>query len=385
MATINFATFGSNSASELLTTAGTVSLSGGALHVNPTTTGTGSAGLGGVAADGTSTNGTVSVVDSYVRFRFKYDTKPASNDEEIFVIATTTLASVKLSLRLNSAGNIAAYDSTNTVISTGTTVLQAGATYLIEVRCGTGASATWEVKINSVVEIGTSTANLRATNAGAVYLGKGSNRNGNTVDFWYKDLLWSDSGYPGDGRSLFLVPSANGNYTGTFTATGAATLWQAVDEFPNDGDTSYISSTTAADPYTGALPDATGRLIGTINCVKVLVIARNVTAGAATMKVRLRSATTDSDTTASAMATSYTARTKLADTDPATGSAWLPGGVDGAEAGLVFDTPSGDTLRVTAVYLMVDYSPGQSPVTPALVLGKDAATPWEMWEYEPES
>lgn len=363
MATVNFCGWETGDVREAAVNSGTVSVQtsvarngGYALKSNPTTTGTGFHQFDGLNADGTSSGTDASIVTSYVRFYFQYTTKPASNDEPIIRIGTSA-AGRKLIVRLNSAGNLAAYDAANALLATGTTVLASGVWYRIEIKCGTSATVgAYEAKIDGASEF-SGTGNLSATNAGSVRLGKETDANGNTVVFYYDDFLWSDSAYPGNGQCVRMVPNGAGA-SSQWTATGAATDWQATNEVPHNSDTSYISDSNSGDVDVMTMT-ASGTIAGdTINSVKVLAIAKvPVTPG--NIIVRCRSGATNSDTTGAATTTSYVTYAKLFNTDPNTGSGWTSANVNLLQAGVVQNSANVD--RVTAVYAMVDFLPTTTP------------------------
>jgi hypothetical protein len=80
----------------------------------------------------------------------------------------------------------------------------------------------------------------------------------------------------GAAKMAFAVPTAPGIIS-NWTANGAATIWQCIDQIPQDGDTTYASDATPGDQYQvtfGALP-AMQTLIG----VQLSTYARTDDAG----------------------------------------------------------------------------------------------------------
>jgi hypothetical protein len=227
-----------------------------ALQINPLTTGVGHFNLRKLSTGTGSHSTNFDVATTYTRFYLYIATLPAANSEEFFT-ARTNADGVKLALRLNSAGNVLAYDTTGTnLLATGSTVLGLGQWYRIEVQCGTGGAATYTVKIDGTQEF-TGTGDLNATNNGRVTLGKRANRNGQTVDFYYDDLSVSDSAFPGAGACKVMRVSADGNYTTWTIGAGAGSDWENIDEIPPDDDTTYLLSTlVSAQASTGAFETA---------------------------------------------------------------------------------------------------------------------------------
>ena len=333
-----------------------------ALRCNPTLTATAAVTLAGVASGG-GTNG-YSVATMYHRFYFRYASglggKPTVGDEEIFRARATS--SIKFQLRIDSNGKLVAYQQDLTSLGTGTTVLSADTWYRIEVSVGTAAagSGVWEVKINGVSELSGSTADLLNTNNTRSQLGKATNYNGNTVDFFYDDVLLSNSAFPGAGEHKLMYPDANGNYQTWSIGAGSGSHYQVVDEIPTNDDTDYLlSSGTSGNAETQALiSSATAGISGTINTAKAYNFARRNGGTNGSVKVRLRSNTTDTDNSGAFATTgAYNTVCLIADVDPATSAAWTTSGLDSAEVGLIENQTGANTSRLTVSYLMVDYTP----------------------------
>lgn len=323
-----------------------------AWRCNTTTTGFASFQIGSMsAATGSDVN--LSVADVWIRVYFRYADKPDANDEPILAFFNTSSA-VKMEVRLGSDDKLAAYDSTPTVMATGATVLSADTWYLIEVRCGTGAAANWEVKINGVSEI-SGTGNLTTTNHGRVYLGKHANRNSQVVDFFYDDYAVSDSAYLGAGQCEVMVPNADGS---TMLWTGGD--FSNVDEIPADGDTTHLLSTLVIDEAAlfGLESAASAGISGTINAVKSLCIIKRDNAEAAngTVSVRLRSGGTNANTSDIGVGSAYIDAGRVYETDPADAGAWTTADLDALEVGVV-ERETTNKTRVTLACVMVDFVP----------------------------
>jgi hypothetical protein len=358
--TVNFTGAETGDTSELSTSAGTFSVQTSVVHTgkyafrcNPTTTGTGYFSFGLIGNNGVLTAfqaPSLNNVGYWVRFYFQYLTKPAAVDEIIF----TTITVLKglppgFQIRLDLNGHLRAYNHANTLMATGTTVLSSGTWYRIECKFGSGLNTAWEIKINGVSEIsGTDTT---TESVGDVVFGKYVNKNGNTVDFYYDDCNIDSAAYPGPGFTLVSVPTGAGFYTawsGSYTN---------LTEIPFDTST-YVTNSTINNAATYTM-QSTGTIgaSGTVNAVKNFIACENsVVASAGSVKSRLRSSTTDSDTTtALGMNPAFQTIQKLFVTDPATGSAWTLGGVDGAQVGVLCTAaPSSGQLRMTCSYMLME-------------------------------
>ena len=357
---------------EVITVSGTASIQAGAartggfgLQVNPVTT------AGGyvrfpmrLLANGGPDNATITNI-TWSRFYFRPVTLPAANSEEIAQIETVT--STKCTVRINSSGNLMLFNSAGTVQigSTGSTVLATDGTwYRIEVYCETGLAATATVMLAvgdgvASTEI-TGTGNVREQGACSLYAGKVNNRNGNTVDFYYDDGAFSNSGYPGAGACEIMVPDGDGTYTAWTIGAGGGADWTNIDDpVSNDGDTTYLLSTSVDGEASTATLESTlsAGISGTINAAKaVAIVARN---GSSTHsnELRLRSGATDSDTTAYISPAAYALIGKVFATDPNTAAAWTIAALDAVEVGVVEATAAAVKTKCTAVGLMVDFGP----------------------------
>jgi hypothetical protein len=127
------------------------------------------------------------------------------------------------------------------LVATGTTVLNSDTWYVIEVYCGTGSSAGWEVRINEVTEM-SGTADLDTTHHDYFRLGRpGAVSILNTVDYYYDNLVFSDW-WVGDAYVNMHLPNADGaahdwhNGTGTtYAEVDEAVIDAAVTELETDG------------------------------------------------------------------------------------------------------------------------------------------------------
>ncbi len=356
MSWLNIVGFETGDTSELTGTGGTNSVQSStvrtgtyALRTNPTTTGTGYGEIKG--AD----RATYNIATGYHRFYFRAATLPASSSEEIFSVLTRFLAT-KCTCRITSGGLLALYDSNGTTQlgSNGTTALSTGTWYRIEFKIGTGASAAYELKINGTVEL-SGTFNS-TTNSGAMRLGKVTNRNGQSVDFFYDDYALRDDAYPGAGAVKIMTPDGDGYATAWTIGAGSGSKFQVVDEVPPNSATDYLVSTlTTGDTGAVSLQSSSAAGIsGSINTVKSCCILRQDGASASSCKTRIRNASTNADSAAHTPNTSYLAYGNMSDVDPSDSAAWTTTDLDGTEVAVVENSAANKT-RVTAIYLMVDY------------------------------
>ena len=321
-----------------------------ALRSSPNTTGVGHVELGSFSATGVNANLSTGTPTIYVTMYFRYVTKPANADEEIIQFGAGT----KFALRLNSGGNLAAYDSDLTLLATGTTVLAANTQYRLDISVGTGAAGAWEVLIAGVAEI-SGTGNLLATSNTRIFIGKATNRNGNTVDFFYDDVWVDNAAYKGAHVVVALHPNADGS-TQQWTGGTGASDWQEVDETsPDSAD--YVQSVNQNDVALFNLQDSatSTAFSGTIHSVLALTRVRENVAGTSLYNLRLRSGTTNSDNSTLDPGTTAVTNGRYVDTDPDTSAAWTTDGIAAVEIGGV-DTAT-NILRLETATLMVSFTP----------------------------
>ncbi len=324
-----------------------------ALRCNPAGAGNGSVTIQGYAATGANSASAFNATTAYIRVYFRVDTLPAANSEE-FLRINSSGGTAKANLRINSDGTIAGYTASTTLVATGTIILATGTWYRIELKLGTDVGAVYEWKVDGTVDVST-TATLIAAGSGAVILGKNTNRNNNSVDYYFDDLLASDSAYPGAGQISAIAINGDGNYTNGTATGGPANKYECVDELPHNSDTDYVQTAANGNAGTYALVSAaTAGVSGTVNCVKSHHIVKRDGGSNGSTKLRTRSASTDSDTSAVASTSAYATRAKLFDTDPATSLAWTTGGIDGLEVGWVEN--SANLSRITSCAAFVDYT-----------------------------
>lgn len=329
-----------------------------AARCNPTTTGTGYFRLLAQTA-ALNAFGYNTALATYfncatitIRFYMRIATLPSSGSETILYANDINDLNEKLELRVNSTGTISIYNSTGTtLVATGATALSTGTWYRIELQAAGSTSAAYELRINGVTELSGTGANFRAGNWGYVFLGKVFNRNSQSVDYYFDDVcIRDDSTWPGEGQGVLLPvdgPGSSTAWTGTYTD---------VDEVPNDGDTTVITSSTTGQVETVTFQDTgTAGINGTINGVLVAALAK--TSSSRQMALRTISGGTTNNTSDTAHTTSYLQRMRLFPTDPNTSAAWALSAVDAVEAGVIVGAAGSGSLSCTNLWVYIDYAP----------------------------
>ena len=373
MAIINVTGFESGVVGEALSTTGTVSFGTGVPHTgtynllaNPTTTAVGWTNWGSPSESFGGLQQAFDKADIWANFYFRIATLPAADSEPICQVITGA-AALKLEIRVDSAGNLSAYDAAVGLLATGATVLSTDTYYSIGIRCGTSATVgAYEVTINGVSEF-SGTGNTSATNAAGVGLGKTTNRNGRTVAFQYDDLIISDSGYnEGAVVSKIGVPTANGSTMSWTSGTGASDYTQVDEVPPNVAD--YVMSPTTGNPNLAlfAMQDCatidTNIATGTILGVMFYTMVREDTTVTSSVNIRILSGSTSSEaTTPRNSTTTASFNRRFLALNPDTSTAWTTTTIDAVETGAIENNAVAQ--RGVEVYMMVVYIPGGDEAT----------------------
>lgn len=308
------------------------------LRLNKVTTGVGSM----VMSSTFQANGIVSTSggnfpDMYAEFYFRIATAPASLNEDIFQIRDAN-GDIKIYIRLDSARKLSIYDGTPTIIgSAGATVLALNTQYRISLYVGTGASAAWVLKINGVTEL-SGTINDTDANRNAS-IGCLTDRNGQSMDVYYDDVVLSDEGFIAGEYAIKVIPPVANGSTMQATAGGSPQDYTQVDDIPRgDASSVYLQFPNSGAPNV-ALFDmqscASAGISGSILALKAVIQARENTSVSSQSKVRIKSGSTNLETTTYNATTAAEGRTIVSNYNPDTGADWDLTTLDAAEIGMV--------------------------------------------------
>lgn len=172
--------------------------------------------------------------------------------------------------------------------------------------------------------------------------GSDSNLNGTMkFDSW----VLADAALDYDPAVYRMAPDGDGNYTGWTGAFGD------VDEIASDGDTTYITTSSANTKESVTLESTTAAgVVGTIKAVKVQALVRDE-GGASSMRVFLRTGGTDYNGNSIDPGSSYVNLGHVWETNPNTGVAWTAADLDGLEIGV--ENINAVAVRCTQLGLMV--------------------------------
>ena len=162
----------------------------------------------------------------------------------------------------------------------------------------------------------------------------------NTDGAWDDVIVWDDNAgdnFTGELGGIRYIRPLRPNGAGSaadFTATGAATNHEAVDETGgHDGATSYVEGSASGDKDLYAFENLPGG-VTTVEGVVVTAIAQTAAGSTTELKLKCKSGTTEGDGPAEEIVSDlWTVKRACFGQNPDTSAAWTTGEVDGAEFG----------------------------------------------------
>jgi hypothetical protein len=305
-----------------------------------------------IAADGTHT--TINLATVYYRFYFRWVVKPTAGYHQIARIFSASTV-LKAFLAFDASGVLSLYDSTTTLLGTGSTVLDANTWYYIGIKCGTGASAAFEVTlakdgINPAIEV-SATGNVGTGNHEHIRIGKTGGTSTEPWEYYIDDIQIRDDDYPGHSRIIRLDAIGQGA-GGYFTTGTVAEVDDYANQAGNDGDTTYAVSSVANDEHDVTLSSPTEiREDSTINAVKGLAVCRDESQTVA-WNIKFAGSLSTAKTTSDFNQT-YGAKCVLETSVTYTNLSTL-------RLSVVRTQSQSRPLRCTAMAVMVDYTPQAS-------------------------
>lgn len=308
------------------------------------------------------------------RIQFKVWPDWASANDIMFMYNTSY--SFKERVKLNPSTKKLELHDEDGLIGTSVIALSLDTWYLIEVKfdiTGAAGSHVMELRVNENVEVTSSTRNL-STGGAFVYIGFPNSSPAATVgECWVDDLTQNDNAgsfensYPNTDGIVNLLPNAAGD------ASDWANDYTYVDEKPPDNGTTIVTSTTLNhidDHNIDNTPAAIGSN-DTINVVAVSVRCAASTTSEPTFVLRIKASAggTVEESAGILLTTSTTYRTGkvlpnsigtypliIYDLPGASTTAWTKANLNNAQIGYRLSVDNTGTLRITTVWMSVDYT-----------------------------
>lgn len=337
-------------------------------RISTTTSGTGNFRIGAINQAGGRYTASLHEDTICTTFHFRVNTAPATNNEEILVDLDTTGTATKGSVRINSSRKLQLYDSTGTLLATGTATIPLDSWSRIEAKLCTGTSCTSTVYVDGVSDISAS-GNFLATQHGSVRLGKVNNNNSNAVTYYYDDILLDNSSCIGNIRVKRVPIDEEGDLQQWEDGTGVDEYPQ-VSDFPPGDTTTYIKNPGSGFPEFstfGVGSDTGDAPSGAIRSVKVHAYARQdpTASGDSAFGLLIRNNEFEyasGTNILNASSSDVEARALLRNVDPYTGASWQPEGVQAMQIGVFENNAVKD--RVFQIMAMVAYDETSVIATP---------------------
>lgn len=273
--------------------------------------------------------------------------KPVQLNTTTFMLFRELAANVThVDLGVDGANRIKACRN-GTTLGTGTTVMNTAVWYYIEIQFTVHDSAgTVEVRVNGVPEITLTGQDTRNGGTGIIDQLYCRGIGGIGTGLWHLDDLYVldsvDSGVSGKPNNDFLgdirveatLPNGNGNSSQLDGSDGNSTdNYLLVDEAAQDGNTTYVESTSPGDKDTYAFGDLSAVVAGSIYGVQILPFSRKTEAGTRTICTVARHSGTEEDGDDHGLSTSYQYFRSIREEKPG-GGGWALSEFNNAEFGV---------------------------------------------------
>jgi len=277
-----------------------------------------------------------SVTEIYAAMWFRFIAAP--NTLGSFFLWQTTTGSVTLGyVGVQNSVLVVSADGT-TVAATGTRSLTAGTNYHMQVYVNYADVGSIVVKLDDNVEItyaGDTKPGVIADITRVAITGATSNTTYIDTICVNSTAGTVDNSWPGVVRMKLLTPAGPGTYVNNWSRNAGATNWQAVDEVPNDGDTTYLYTSTANVYESFSMTDPG---LTSVN-YQALITSSIAKKDSGTVQLAVGIVDDDNATNYyvanSALGTSYGIVEGRLTLDPSTGSAWTPSGINATQALIV--------------------------------------------------
>lgn len=321
----------------------------------------------------------------YSRFYFRIQTATSAL-QRIWTLQTSGVTR-RVSIRVNANRTLELWDESNVAqIGSDSSALALDTWYSVELLVDTTtlASSVVEARIDGS-SFASGTVNL-AGGGSEFTNGFGASDSGCRL-FWDDIAINDTSGsfqnsWPGEGSIVHLRPNATGDNDAWQDGAGGSSNYQSIDEVtPNDASGSDYIASNSSGQIVDANIDATPAAIGasdTINVVQVGVrIASAFNSNSNSLVLRVKAAasgTVEESSTITTASTTWTTNSAsvprnyqltLYDLPGASTTAWTKSDLDSAQIGARSTTPLGAGIRVSTIWMLVDYTsaPASTDVT----------------------
>lgn len=281
---------------------------------------------------------TFDMATGHVSFDVRVATLPSSTDMEILTIRDGVDAQ-KCAIEITPTGEVRYARADGIQLGLTGEIITAGPWHRYDVKCGKGASAAWELKVDGNSELSGTSSGLGSGNTSIVRIGKFNTNSESAHEYNIQNIFVEKNDYAPNALITGLKPSADGTYTAW---TGG---WADVDDIPFDNFNpdavppigTGLVATTNGWVETVGLTSAAGAGIGaddTIHFVMPATISKKTSIFTRENKLRLRTAS-DADSGAFVLDSNYRMHAKMYAVDPDDSAAWTRSRLDSAQIGVV--------------------------------------------------
>ncbi len=257
---------------------------------------------------------------------YKTSAMPSTTPQKLLAILDA--GTIQASLRVNLDGTFSVYRNDVTVLGTSSASININEFNYIEFKTVIhDTTGSYEVRLNGVNILSASSVDTKHTaNATANQVSISTIIGGSQ---WSDDFYIETASFLGDIRIDAITATGDGNYTQWTPSTGTTHYTLVDDATPNTTD--YVSDGTNGNKDSYTMSDVPALTAQTIYGVVVRAAALKDDAGSRSIKVGVRSGSTDSVSAAQALSESQAYYTHILATDPNTSAAWTESGVNALE------------------------------------------------------
>lgn len=249
------------------------------------------------------------------------------------------VSSSQLEIRTTSAGNITVTRN-GTILDTSVLTLALNTFHYIELKATIhNTTGSYEVHVDGVTWLSATNVDTQTSaNAYANAIVLGSTLSGviQFDDLYIFDGTGSqNNNFAGDVAITYTLANSAGDLAQWTPSAGSN--FQCVDENPNDGDTTYVSSSTIGQQDLYNFTNISGAATSVLG-IQRIVVARKDDAGTRLIKPIYKGGGTIFQGTAVSLTSSYVWLLDTLEADPATSSPWTLADLNAAQFGVELDT-----------------------------------------------
>lgn len=303
-------------------------------------------------------------------FKFRYANKPSSG--HAFILGL--YSGIAGAIALNSSGKLDVYGhgASPSVVITGNQVLDADTWYTVSFNIPVASAATeyCMIVIDGEIDSSAQVSGGSIANNSVMIGDDGSRGTPAACDYWVDDVFVSKTQFLPFAayRIEKLVPASDGTYDDW---TSGSNAWDLLDDYPNDGDTTKITSTTTNSGQTVKMQTMEEAGVSLATGERILGVIFSFMCGAngsSTARAYLKAFVDSTEYTSGLInfgsSSSFTGRSVVWGTDPNTGEDWTEDKVDSLELGFYVGVSGYQGFKCTqvAAHLIIGHLNTYTPI-----------------------